>query len=184
MRGTRHPVTFVALAMLVLAVGPAQPTFGSVDDLIVVMSDLTDHITGAAPLTGPQIEARTATLEANREFLDDTTAVMKDAFDLSNLYESAVGPLFVNAETSGGFPREQQGADGYELERAIFAVQQAILDVIYTPANCQVHQQLFRGRKFATADFFPGACDPPARPRDSYTVEINASNPTMTLRFC
>ena len=179
MKSAKRPVLYAFVTLIALAVGPVQPTNGSVDDLIAVMGDLTSHINGTTPLTGPQIETRTATFEANREFLDDTTAVMRDAFDLSDLYESTIGPLFVNAETSGGFPRDQQGADGYELERAIFAIQQAIVDVIYTPANCEIHQQFLKGRKFATADFFPGSCEPPARPRDSYVVEINASNPTM-----
>jgi len=121
---------------------------GAGSDLSDVMSDLTDHIAGTTPLTGPEIEARTATFEANRDFLDDTTALMTAAFDLSSCYETMVGPLFINAETTGGFPRVQEGSDGYELERAIFAIQQAILDVVFSPENCQIHQSLFDGMLF------------------------------------
>ena len=180
MTSRRRPaLAVVAAAALGFALGPVQVATASVDDLSTVMAELTAHVTGAAPLTGPEIEARTATFEANRDFLDDTTAVMTEAFELSDLYESTLGPLFVNAETDGGFPREPGGGDGLELERAIFAIQQAILDVVYSPANCQVHQALFDGRRFATADFFPGACAAPADPLLTHDVSINGTNPPM-----
>ncbi|MHC4743000.1 MAG: M60 family metallopeptidase, partial [Planctomycetota bacterium] len=166
----------VSLGVIVAFSSTGLATLGDLSD---AMSDLTDHINGTTPLTGPQLEARTATIEANKSFMDDNTAIMTEAFDLSNLYETVVGPLFINAETSGGFPREQGGSDGYELERAIFLVQQTIIDVIYTPANCQTYQAFLDGRKFETADFFPGACAPPGDPQVSYNVNINGSNATM-----
>ncbi len=148
-------------------------------DLASVMTALTNHIAGTTPLSGPQIETLTASFEANKAGLDDTTAIMAQAFALVDYYDTIVGPLFINAETSGGFPRVQGGSDGYELERAIFAVQQAIIDVIYTPANCQTYQTFLDGKMFETSDFFPGACTPPVDPEVSYEVAINASNPTM-----
>ena len=166
-------------AILVVVLAPAPTAQGSESDLSMVMNDLTDHITGSTILTGPQIEALTATFEVNRDFLDDSTAIMTQAFNLSALYEGTVGPLFINAETTGGFPRVQEGADGYELERAIFAIQQAILDVVYSPSNCQIHQSLFDGKIFETSTFFPGACAPPADPTVSHSVDINGSNPLM-----
>jgi len=146
-------------------------------NLSAVMSQLKDHITGAAPLTGTEIEGLTAIFAENSIFLDENTAVMTEAFDLVNYYETNEGPLFINAQTGGGFPRDQQGGDGFELERAIFTIQQAIHDRIFEPENCQSCQSMLNGKEFETADFFPGACAIPADPETTYDVEINATVP-------
>jgi hypothetical protein len=175
----KNVLTIVAMAILALAIGQVQVAMGTLGDLSAAMSDLMDHIDGTTPLTGPQIETRTATIEANKAYMDDNTTIMGEAFTLVDYYDTIVGPLWINAETNGGFPRVQGGSDGYELERALFTVQQAIIDVIYTSANCQTYQTFLNGKILETSDFFPGACTPPVDPEVSYNVAINASNPTM-----
>ncbi|MEE8428118.1 MAG: LamG-like jellyroll fold domain-containing protein, partial [Gammaproteobacteria bacterium] len=144
-----------------------------------VMSDIMDHLTDTTPLTGTQIETLTETFVENGRFLDENTAVMTEAFDLVNYYETTEGPLFINAQTAGGFARVQQGSDGFELERAIFTIQQEIHDRFFDAENCQSCQSLFNGKVFETSDFFPGACDDPTNPETVYEVDINGSNPTM-----
>lgn len=164
----------VILLLMSIFVTFSSTVSASVADLSNVFSDLSGHITGSSSLSGPQIESRTATFEANKNFLADTTAIMTEAFNLSSLYETTKGPLFINSKTSGGFPRDGS-ADGYELERAILAIQQAILEVIYTPSNCQTYQSLLDGKIFETSDYFPGACTSPADPNVSYSIDINAT---------
>jgi hypothetical protein len=167
------------MAMFAVGIGHVQVAMGTLGDLSAAMSDLMDHIDGTTPLTGPQINTRTATIEANKAYMDDNTTIMTEAFDLSSYYETIKGPLFINSKTKGGFARVSEVSDGRELERAIFAVQQAIIDVIYTSANCQTYQTFLNGKILETSDFFPGACTPPVDPEVSYEVDINASNPTM-----
>lgn len=142
-----------------------------------VMSQLHDHISGASPLTGPEIEGLTAVFVENSIFLDENLGVMTEAFDLVSYYETHEGPLFINARTSGGFEREQEGDDGFELERAIFTIQQAIHDRIFAPENCQSCQSFFYGKVFKTADFFPGAVPISRPPTGVSDVTINATVP-------
>ncbi|NIQ73957.1 MAG: hypothetical protein GWN80_00020, partial [Gammaproteobacteria bacterium] len=146
-------------------------------NLSAVMSQLKDHMTGVVPLTGAEIEGLTAIFVDNDVFLDENMTVMAEAFDLVSYYEVNTGPLFINPQTAGGFARDQQGGDGFELDRAIFTVQQAIHDRIFDAENCQSCQPLFDGKKFETADFFPGACAAPADPQATYDVNINATVP-------
>ncbi len=49
----------------------SSPVLATLADLSNAMSDLMDHIDGTTPLTGPQIETRTATIEANKAYMDD-----------------------------------------------------------------------------------------------------------------
>ena len=173
-----------AMLMLLVTVIAASSsnTLASVSDLSNVFSSLTNHINGTSTLTGSQIDSLTSIFEANKNYLDDNTAIMTDAFNLSELYETTKGPLFINSKTSGGFPREGS-ADGYELERAIFAIQQAIIEIIYSPSNCQTYQTLFDGKILQTSDYFPGACTPPVDPNITYDVQIKATLPEV-WGFC
>jgi hypothetical protein len=144
-----------------------------------VMSEIMDHLTGTTPLTGPEIEALTETFVENGRFLDENVTIITEAFALIDYYETNEGPLFINEETDGGFPRVQGGSDGYELARAIFTIQQEIHDRVFDAENCQDCQAMLDGKMFATSEFFPGECDPPTNPETVYEVDINGSNPAM-----
>ncbi len=113
----------------------------------------------------------------NSLFLDRSQDLILDAVDLIQYYETHEGALFTisNPTTDGGFPRVQTGNDGYELARAIFAIQQEIHDRIFELDNCQGCQPLFEGVKFQTADFLPGAAPAPDDPDLVYNVDINAT---------
>ncbi|MHC4743530.1 MAG: M60 family metallopeptidase, partial [Planctomycetota bacterium] len=146
-------------------------------NLSAVMSQLRDHISGASPLTGPEIEGLTAVFVENSIFLDANVEVMTEAFDLVSYYEAHEGPLFINSRTSGGFEREQEGDDGFELDRAIFTIQQAIHDRIFSAENCQSCQSLLNGKEFETANFFPGRVPISRPPTGVFDVSINATVP-------
>lgn len=89
--------------------------------------------------------------------------------------ESATGPLFMNAGTRNGFPRNP--ARGLELDRALFALQQALLDHAYTPGNLVKYRTLLEGAAFKTSAYFPGSAGTEPNPNQTHKVRINASQP-------
>jgi hypothetical protein len=102
-------------------------------------------------------------------------AAVSAAFKLIERYDREAGPLFLNPATQNGFPRKPQ--EGLELEYAMFAIQQGLIDHAYTPENLKKFRRLLEGAAFGSAACFPGAVTPPEDPDNVYTVQINASQP-------
>ncbi|MBK9981014.1 MAG: hypothetical protein IPP15_01085 [Saprospiraceae bacterium] len=150
----------------------------SIGRLSWAMKAIKDHLSGTSPLSNAQINAIADTIQENIFVVGDTVSLVLQAFDLVDYYESNNGPLFLNAASKGGFPNTFGASDGYELVRAVFRVQQGIQDYVYTSGNVKKYLSILEGRKFQTADFFPGVCPEPDDPATSYTVQINASMPT------
>lgn len=68
--------------------------------------------------------------------------------------------------------------DGRDTERAVLAVQQALIDSVYNGggvAPCSVH--LLRGRAWQTADYYPGATPPPTDLSVVHTLVIDTAHP-------
>ncbi len=142
------------------------------------MLKIKQHITGVNILTAAQLNSVSNTIQQNIFVIADTSAVVLEAFDLVDCYELLNGPIFLNPSTTGGFPNDFGATDGFELVRAVFLVQQGIMDYIYTPQKIEKYKQILVGRKFKTADHFPGVCPPPIDPTAAYTAKINATMPT------
>jgi hypothetical protein len=142
------------------------------------LTRLQKHVDGTALLKPAELEKEQRFLDARLPELGTSEPLIRSAFDLVERFETKVGPLFRTKGTGNGFPR--QSAGGLELERAMFAVQQGLIDYAYTPENLTKYPQLFEGAKFETAAYFPGAVAPPADPSAEQTVRINASQPAMT----
>lgn len=151
---------------------------GSISKLSWAIHALLNHLNNTSPLTAAQINAVSDTIQENIFVIGDTLSIVLEAFELIDYYESNKGPMFLNPDTQGGFPNEFGASDGYELARAVFKIQQGILDYIYTPGNVIRYIQVLEGRKFKTADFFPGVCPGPDDPLATYSVQINGSMPT------
>ena len=139
---------------------------------------IKDHLTGSAPLSPVELNAVAETIQGNIFVMGDTLSVVLDAFDLVDYYEANVGPIFINAESKGGFPNDFGALDGKELIRVIFMVQQGIQDYIYTPENLKKYLSTLDGRKFKTSDYFPGICPDPIDPFAPYTSKIKATMET------
>jgi Peptidase M60, enhancin and enhancin-like/N-terminal domain of M60-like peptidases len=146
--------------------------------LSTAIGKIKNHLTGTTPLTPTQINVITNEIQQTIFVISDTSAVILDAFDLVDYYENMVGPIFIIQPTQGGFPNEFGINDGFELIRAIFVVQQGIMDYLYTPQNFEKYKSILAGRKFKTADHFPGICPAPVNPLATFTAKINGSMPT------
>ena len=150
----------------------------SIGRLSWAIMSIKDHLTGTSPLSNTQINSVSDTIEAHIFVLGDTLSLVLQAFDLVDYYESNNGPMFLNAASQGGFPNDFKASDGYELVRAVFRIQQGIQDYVYTSVNVAKYLDVLRGRKFLTADFFPGVCPAPVDSAATYTAQINGSMPT------
>jgi len=155
----------------------------SLSDLKDSITSLKSHVDGTSTLTKAQVRQTKAKFEENSKLLDHDFDAMDSAFDLVDAYESQNGALFINSKTQGGFPRTNNG-DQYELERAILAVQQGILDEVYegTSESIDIHNSIvencenyLRGRYWQTARFFPGFVDLPNNPNVVYTAKVEAT---------
>ena len=150
----------------------------SVSILEAAIRRLKKHLNGTATLSASAINLVADTIQDNIFVIGDSSSVVLTAFDLINFYETQKGAFFLNTATKGGFPNNPGATDGYELVRAVFKVQQGIQDYIYTPEKIKKYKSILDGRKFLTANFFPGVCPAPADPQATYTAKINASMPT------
>jgi len=150
----------------------------SISRLSWAIQSLLNHLNNNNPLTPTQINSVADTIQEHIFVIGDTLSLVLEAFELIDYYEANRGPMFLNTDTQGGFPNEFGASDGYEEARAVFKVQQGILDYIYTPGHVIRYLEVLEGRKFKTADFFPGVCPDPEDPSTTYSVRINGSMPT------
>jgi hypothetical protein len=145
--------------------------------LITQIQKIKAHIVGTKLLTPTQINLISDTIQQNIFVIGDSSNVVLEAFDLINTYETKEGVFFLNQKTNGGFPNDFGANDGFELVRAVFSVQQAIMDYVYIPKKIQKYKAILNNRRFKTADYFPGVCAAPSNATTVFTAKINASMP-------
>jgi Peptidase M60, enhancin and enhancin-like/N-terminal domain of M60-like peptidases len=141
------------------------------------LAKIKGHITGGAVLDAAQINAQAGLLAASMFTLAGSEATLAEALAVIDLYEKKEGVFFIGAKTKGGFPNKPGALDGLELARAVFTLQQGIHDQAFTPTGFAKYRTLLGGKKFATADFYPGKVKIAADPTKSYVAKINASMP-------
>lgn len=171
----RNYCLFFSLSVAVLLSSLAQAKPASSTDLSTAMHQLTKHINETSTLNTNQINRQSAIIQKNIDLIGQTSNVISEAFDLVACYETTAGPLFMNQTTRGGFPRKPAG--GLELDRAMFAIQQGLIDYAFTPSNLKKYNQVLNGAVFKTSSYFPGAVDAPVDPTAVHEVSINASQP-------
>ena len=161
----------VSVALLSVSLAQAQPA--PITDLSAAMRKLAAHIDETSILEPGQVNRQTAIIRKNIDLVGQTSDIISEALDLVESYETTVGPLFMNQATRGGFPRKPAG--GLELDRAICAVQQGLIDYAFTPDNLKRFHEILNGAVFKTSSYFPGAVDAPVDPAVAHEVAINAS---------
>jgi len=162
-----------SLAALAASLVQAKPTLSA--DLSSAIDRLKNHILGTSALDADQINQQTAVVMESIDRIGATTDMIREALDLVACYETTVGPLFLNEATRGGFSRKPAG--GLELDRALFAVQQGLIDHAFTPGHVEKFRSTLDGAAFRTSSYFPGAVDAPSDPAVVHEVTINASQP-------
>ena len=136
--------------------------------------DLQNHINSNNTLTETELLAIRDVFLAqpqclpNEEFIVLAKSVIEE-------YDSLVGPLFSTANTVNGFSKDPVAAPGLGMERAMVALQQAILDFVMTPEVYAEYPEYIDGWIFNTSHTFPGYVDPPADPSVSHSMLIRAN---------
>ena len=143
--------------------------------LFEALGRLQGHIRGDARLAPPDIQGIALLISTQAKEIARSADVLALALETIEAYESTTGPLFMNAGTRNGFPRSS--ARGLELDRALFAIQQALLDHAYSPGNLVKYRLVLEHAAFKTSAYFPGPVDVVPNPNQSYQVKINASQP-------
>lgn len=139
-----------------------------------VLAKLTKHINQTETLAPAEINAQGEILAEQVHVVGANEQILGEAFELVQLYESNIGPLFVNEKTKNGFSRTPAG--GLELERAMLALQQGIIDYGFTPINVHKMKSL-SGALFKTSSYFPGSAEPPSDPTSYHAAVIDGSQP-------
>ena len=149
--------------------------------LMEASAALANHINGNTPLTGSEITNQAALFLKNAPLVTTTMPLMSVALDLVDSYETHIGPLFMTSKTEQGFSRKDENGDGMELERGMIAIQQAILENIFSYSELysdliDACTDFLRGRKWKTSSYFPGPVNPPNDPNVVHKVKIQATN--------
>lgn len=172
----RITISFLSGLLFVLPWALAeQEELPAVAAISSAMEDLRRHMDGTETLPAEGLKARGVVLAEHVAMVRESPKLLRQALELAAEYERAEGALFLNDATKGGFPRKAAG--GLELERAIFILQQGIVDHAYTPENLKRYESVLDGVAFETANFFPGAVDAPVDSNAVREVTINASQP-------
>jgi hypothetical protein len=146
-------------------------------EFAAALAKLTLHLTGANPLSAAEINEQASALISTMFTLTDSETVLAQALEVVDLYEKKEGVFFMGTKTKGGFANKPGSADGFELARAVFVLQQGIHDQAFTPTAFAKYRALLAGKKFNTSDFYPGKAKLAADASQTYTAKINASMP-------
>ncbi len=136
--------------------------------------DLQNHINSNNTLTETELLAIRDVFLAqpqclpNEEFIVLAKSVIEE-------YDSLIGPLFSTPNTVNGFSKDPVAAPGLGMERAMVALQQAILDFVMTPEVYAEYPEHIDGWIFNTSHTFPGYVDPPADSSVSHSMLIRAN---------
>jgi hypothetical protein len=141
------------------------------------MAKIKQHLNGSALLSAAQINEQSSILASTMFTIVGSSTVLSEALSIVDLYDKTYGAFFVGATTKGGFANTPGAADGAELARAVFALQQGIFDQAYSAANFAQYRALLSAKKFNTSDFYPGKVKLAADATRTYTAKINAAYP-------
>ena len=152
-----------------------KPVPFNADILITALDDLQDHINGIQILSAGELTQIKNTIYIYSERLADTEALIVKAQEVVADYDAEIGPLFTTPSTQNGFNKDPSVSPGFEVERAMIALQQGLFDFVFTAEVYTQYPQLIDGTRFNSCVSFPGEALPPADPTISYTTSIRAN---------
>jgi Peptidase M60, enhancin and enhancin-like/N-terminal domain of M60-like peptidases len=144
---------------------------------IAAMAKIKQHLNGSALLTPAQINEQTSIVSSTMFTIVGNATALSEAINIVELYDKAYGAFFIGATTKGGFANAPGAADGAELARAVFALQQGVFDHAYNAVGFAQYRAILVSKKFSTSDFYPGKVKLAADANRTYTAKINASMP-------
>jgi Peptidase M60, enhancin and enhancin-like/N-terminal domain of M60-like peptidases len=127
-------------------------------------------------LSSEQLQLHINRLKQTMYAIAESEASLLQAFDVITAYEKMRGgAFFSNEKTKNGFPNENYGDTGRDIDRAVLTVQQGIHDIVFSPDNVTKYKNILIGKKFNSHEWFPGKVRIPADPSKVNSVRINAT---------
>ena len=161
-----------------------KPVTSDNNDLVVFDASLAavrGHLEGKdakSVLSSEQLQLHNNRLKQTMYAVAESEAALLQAFDVITAYEKMRGgAFFVNKETKNGFPNENYGDTGRDIDRTVLTIQQGIHDIAFMPANFTKYKIALAGKKFNSHEWFPGRVKNNVRADSSktYSVRINAT---------
>lgn len=143
--------------------------------MLSALNDLQAHINANITLNAAELTVIKNIFTLFPECLASSEATILLSKSVVEDYDNVIGPLFTTPNTENGFSKNPAVAPGMELERAMFALQQAIFDHVFTPDVHVDYPQHINGWKYDACNTFPGYVDPPADSSISKSVLIRAN---------
>jgi N-terminal domain of M60-like peptidases/Peptidase M60, enhancin and enhancin-like len=156
-----------------------KPVAKDNNDVAVFNSALTfikAHLEGKLVLTSAQILVQNERLKQTMYAVTESKEALLQAFSIIRAYEKMRGgAFFANAKTKNGFPNENYGDTERDIDRAVLTIQQGIHDTAFTSDKLAKYKDVLAGKKFNSADWFPGIVKAKADSCQTYSVRINAT---------
>lgn len=137
--------------------------------------DLQEHINETATLTNQEIIAIRDVFIDQPECLAKNEAMILLGKSVVEDYDNQFGALFTTPNTVNGFSKDPTATPGMEVEHTMVALQQGILDVVFTQDVYVDYPQHINDWLFNACNTFPGYVDPPADSSLSHSVLIRAN---------
>ena len=158
-----------------------KPVTSDNNDLVVFDASLVavkSHLEAQTVLSSAQLQLHSNRLKQTMYAVAESEAAILQAFDVITAYEKMRGgAFFVNKETKNGFPNENYGDTGRDIDRAVLTIQQGIHDIAFMPANFTKYKSALAGKKFNSHEWFPGKVKNNVKADSSkiHKVRINAT---------
>ena len=170
-----NPSKIIAVGLISFFLLVTTNAFSAVKDLSTALQKLKNHISGSVILNSTEITAQSTIIKSNVALLGSADSIIIKAFDVVRSYDKYQGAIFINSSTKSGFTRAT--INGFELVQAMYALQQGLIDYAYTSSTLKRNPNIFKGFKFESSAYFPGAVAAPADSTVAKTVKINGSVP-------
>jgi N-terminal domain of M60-like peptidases/Peptidase M60, enhancin and enhancin-like len=151
----------------------------SVAELSSGISQLRRHFNNSARLDANAFDAAVQKINKNSHVLPTRESLMLDSLALLDQYESSVAPLFVAGASKGGISKDPVSGESAEKReaRGMLQVFQTVHDKVFSPVIVASCASKLQGRRWKTADYFPGKVTAPLDVNRTFTVPVNATVP-------
>jgi hypothetical protein len=139
------------------------------------LNDLQDHINANFTLSPNDLTYIKTIFTLFPECLASSEANILLSKSVVEDYDNVFGAMFTTPNTQNGFYKDPIASPGMELERAMIALQQGILDQIFTSDVYDAFPQHINGWKYGACTTFPGFVAPPADSTIGVSVPIRAN---------
>ena len=133
----------------------------SSNDYIQLLEDLIDHINEDIILSDNDFAENHDAILQNIEILNSDFESIEKSFQLIEIFEEKIGPIFTTNNTRNGF-NKAYGSDGLNIHRNVLLIYQGLIDFAFTEELLSNNRAFYEGRFFKSSSYFPGPAEGPS----------------------